>query len=119
MSGRLSLNSYVTRFLSAAVLAMMLLIEAVIIILLVRLRSPHPPGFDLGLAALFICVLVLGIGGFRGHRAITRLKPAAEMPLDEAGLIRTSSLFLGMALVGYIAIIEGLVLVVGLLGRQR
>jgi hypothetical protein len=119
MRGSLSLNAYVTRFLSAAVLLMMLLTEAVIIILLVRVRSPRPAGFGLGLAALFICVLVLGIGGFQGHRAIRRLGSALQIPAEEGGLIRASSLFFGMALVGYIAIIEGLVLVVGLLASSK
>ena len=119
MRGRPSLNAYITRFLAAAVLVMMLLTETVIIILFVKVPGSRQPELHLGLAALFICVLVLGIGGFQGHRAIRRLRSVLEMPAEEPGLIRASNLFFGMALVGYIAIVEGLMLVVGLLASSR
>jgi hypothetical protein len=98
---------------------MALLTEAVITILFIRAPKPHPPGLGLGLATLSICALVLGLGAFQGYRTVRRLRSMVEAPAAEAILIRASHLFFGIALVGNIAVIEGLMLVTGMLGMSK
>lgn len=119
MRGRISLNTLVTRFLAAAALLMAVLTETVIIILFVRVPRPHPRGLDPGLTTIAICVLCLGLGGIHGHRVIGRLKSNLNIPAEEPSLSRASHLFFGMALVGYLAVIEGLMLVTGLLSSSK
>lgn len=113
-----SLNTYLVRFFWAAVVLMTLLTETVIIILFLRAPKPHSPGLGLGLAALFVCVLCLGGGGIQGHRTIKRVRCSADNSSD-ASLLRVSNLFFGMALIGDIAVIEGLMLLTNLITRSR